>query len=103
MHAPTSTRQVVLIENEWAVKDRVVAALGERDYRVTSAALGADGVRVAVDVRVRALDGLALVPAVFVSSERYDPAHPESSAAVVVRPFLDDRARHRARLRPRAG
>jgi DNA-binding response OmpR family regulator len=102
----------------------VVAALGERDYRVTSAALGADGVRVAVDVRpdllvlklvllntpgaevlrrVRALDGLALVPAVFVSSERYDPAHPESSAAVVLRPFLDDRARHRARLRPRAG
>jgi hypothetical protein len=38
--------------------------------------------------RVRALDGLALVPAVFLSSERFDPAHPDASAGVVLKPFL---------------
>ena len=37
---------------------------------------------------VRAFDGLALVPAVFVSSDRYDPIHPETSAGVVLKPFL---------------
>jgi CheY-like chemotaxis protein len=31
--------------------------------------------------RVRALDGLALVPSAFVSSERFDPAHPEDRRA----------------------
>ena len=30
---------------------------------------------------VRALDGFALVPSAFVSSERFDPAHPEDRRA----------------------
>jgi hypothetical protein len=38
--------------------------------------------------RVRAFYGLALVPAVFVSSELFDPADPEASAGVVLKPFL---------------
>ena len=103
------TQQVLLIENDSAVKERVLAALAERDCQVTSVALGADGVTLAVDLRpdllvlnlvlpdmagaevvrrVRALDGLALVPAVFVAADRYDPARPESSAGVVLKPFL---------------
>jgi hypothetical protein len=83
--APTSTRRVLLIENDSAVNDRVLIAPAERDCRVTCVALGT-GAEV---VRGRcALDGLALVPAMFISSERYDPAHPESAAGVVLRPFL---------------
>jgi hypothetical protein len=38
--------------------------------------------------RVRALNGLALLPVVFVSSERYDAAYPDASAGVVLKPFL---------------
>jgi DNA-binding response OmpR family regulator len=109
MHTRVATRQVLLIENESAVKDRVLAELAERDCHVRTVALGQDGVSLALELRpdllvlnlalpdmtgaevvrrVRALDGLALVPAVFVSSERYDAAHPEASAGVVLKPFL---------------
>lgn len=109
MHARISTRQVLLIENDSAVQDRVLAALAECDCRVAWVGLGEEGVTLApgmrpdllvlnlvlpdtagADVvrRVRALDGLALVPAVFVSSERYDPTHPEASAGVLLKPFL---------------
>jgi hypothetical protein len=38
--------------------------------------------------QIRALDGLALLPVVFVSSERYDATHPDASAGVVLKPFL---------------
>ena len=103
------TQQVLLIENDSAVRERVLAALAERDCHVTAVALGEDGVTQAIGLRpdllvlnlalpdmagaevvrrVRALDGLALVPAVFVAADRYDPAHPESSAGVVLKPFL---------------
>jgi DNA-binding response OmpR family regulator len=109
MHTRVATRQVLLIENDSAVKDRVLAELAERDCHVRTVALGQDGVSLALELRpdllvlnlalpdmtgaevvrrVRALDGLALVPAVFVSSERYDAAHPEASAGVVLKPFL---------------
>ena len=109
MHTLIATRQVLLIEDDSAVKDRVLAALAERDCHVRTVALGQDGVTLARELRpdllvlnlvlpdmtgaevvrrVRALDGLALVPAVFVSSERYDAAHPEASAGVVLKPFL---------------
>ena len=109
MQAPISTTQVLLIENDSAVKDRVLAVLAERDCRVTCVALGEEGVSLAFGMRpdllvlnltlpdmagadvvrrVRAFDGLALVPAVFVSSDRYDPIHPEASAGVVLKPFL---------------
>jgi CheY-like chemotaxis protein len=44
---------------------------------------GADVVR-----QIRALNGLALLPVVFVSSEKYDASHPEALAGVVLKPFL---------------
>ena len=109
MRPRTPTQQVLLIENDSAVKERVLAALAERDCHVTSVALGEDGVSLAIGLRpdllvlnlllpdmagaevvrrVRSLDGLALVPAVFVAADRYDPAHPEASAGVVLKPFL---------------
>ena len=109
MRPRTPTQQVLLIENDLAVKERVLAVLAERDCQVTSVALGEDGVTLALGLRpdllvlnlalpdmagaevvrrVRSLDGLALVPAVFVAGDRYDPAHPESSAGVVLKPFL---------------
>ena len=109
MRPRTPTRHVLLIENDSAVKERVLAVLAERDCHVTSVALGEDGVSLAIGLRpdllvlnlalpdmagaevvrrVRALDGLALVPAVFVAADRYDPAHPEASAGVVLKPFL---------------
>jgi two-component system, OmpR family, response regulator len=109
MHTRTAARQVLLIENDSAMKDRVLATLAERDCDIRTVVLGQDGVTLAGELRpdllvlnlalpdmtgaevvrrVRALDGLALVPAVFVSSERYDEAHPEASAGVVLKPFL---------------
>jgi CheY-like chemotaxis protein len=105
--APMS--QVLLIENVAAVRDSVLAVLATRDCLVRTAVLGEDGVTLARELppdvlvlnvvlpdmsgaevvrRVRALDGLALVPAVFVPSERFDPARPEASAGVVLKPFL---------------
>jgi DNA-binding response OmpR family regulator len=109
MYVPTPICEVLLIEEDSAAKDTVLAALAERGCRVRSVELGAEGVALALKLRpdllilnlvlpdmagaevvrrMRALDGLAMVPAVFVSSERYDPAHPESSAGVVLKPFL---------------
>jgi DNA-binding response OmpR family regulator len=52
--------------------------------------------------RVRALEGLAMAPAVFVSSERFDPAHPEASAGVVLKPFLMSHLAAALRFRLRA-
>lgn len=109
IHTRISTRQVLLIENDSAITDLVLAALAERDCHVSTLTLGEDRVTLALELRpdlrvlncvlpdmtgaevvrrIRALDGLALVPAVFASSARYDTAHPEASAGVVLKPFL---------------
>jgi DNA-binding response OmpR family regulator len=109
MYVPIPVCEVLLIESDSAAKDTVLAALAERGCRVRSVALGAEGVALARELRpdllilnlvlpdmagaevvrrMRALDGLAMVPAMFVSSEQYDPVHPESSAGVVLKPFL---------------
>lgn len=109
VHAAGSASEVLLIENDSTVRNRILTTLAGRNCHIRTVALGEEGVTLALELRpdllvlnlalpdmtgaevvrrVRALDGLALVPAVFVSSERFDPAHPDASAGVVLKPFL---------------
>ena len=109
MDTPDAFTKVLLIEDDAMVKEHVLAVLAGWHCRVTTTELGSEGITLANDLRpdllvlnlvlpdmpgadvvrhVRALDGLALMPAIFVSSDRYDPAHPEASAGVVLKPFL---------------
>src|SRR5919199_5666715 len=104
MRPRTPTQQILLIENDSAVRERVLAALAEDDCHVTSVALGEDGVSLAIGLRpdllvlnlllpdmageegvrrVRSLDGLALVPAGVFGADRHHPGHPRASAGVV--------------------
>jgi DNA-binding response OmpR family regulator len=101
--------RVLLIEDEPAIASQLLALLIQRGCQVTSLTLGAEGLTSAatsqpdllvlnvalpdmtgaeVVRRIRALEGLELLPVVFVSSEQYDAAHPDASAGVVLKPFL---------------
>jgi CheY-like chemotaxis protein len=101
--------RVLLIENEPVIAAQLLTLLIQRRCHVTTFALGAEGLTSAatsqpdllvlnialldmtgaeVVQQIRALNGLALLPVVFVSSERYDAAQPDASAGVVLKPFL---------------
>jgi two-component system, OmpR family, KDP operon response regulator KdpE len=101
--------RVLLIEDEAGIAAHLLDLLAQRGCHVTTFALGAEGLTSAATSRpdllvlniklpdmtgahvvqqIRGLDGLALLPVVFVSSERYDAAQPDASAGVVLKPFL---------------
>jgi two-component system, OmpR family, KDP operon response regulator KdpE len=101
--------RVLLIEDEAGIAAHLLDLLAQRGCQVTALVSGGEGVIAAasshpdllvlniklpdmtgaqVVQQIRALDGLALLPVVFVSSERYDATHPDASAGVVLKPFL---------------
>jgi DNA-binding response OmpR family regulator len=101
--------RVLLIEDESGIASHLLDLLTQRGCQVTALVSGGEGLISAAEShpdllvlnvalpdmtgaevvrRVRALNGLALLPVVFVSSERYDAAHPDASAGVVLKPFL---------------
>jgi DNA-binding response OmpR family regulator len=101
--------RVLLIENEAAIAAHLLDLLTQRGCQVTALERGCDGLISAarshpdllvlnialpdmtgaeVVRQIRALNGLELLSVVFVSSEKYDAAHPEASAGVVLKPFL---------------
>jgi two-component system, OmpR family, KDP operon response regulator KdpE len=101
--------RVLLIEDEARIAAHLLDLLAQRGCQVTALTSGGEGLISATAAhpdllvlniklpdmtgaevvrQVRALSGLALLPVVFVSSGRYDAAHPEASAGVILKPFL---------------